>query len=201
MSNVRVPLLALSFAALACAAQPKNLNPGTDVIDGAPVASAPAEPAPQAAAAPEPGTCVSDADCAAGQRCDGGRCGATPSGCSLVRVQFGFNTSQLSPEAMNALRDNASCIAQRQAKSVLVEGHCDERGTAEYNVALGNRRAAAVRRYLLDLGVKASIDSVSFGKEIPLVAGSDETAWAQNRRAEVRLAGETRSDGSVVAGR
>lgn len=200
MSNVRVPLLALSFAALACAAQPKNLNPGTDVVDGAPVASAAPEPTPEPAA-PEPGTCVSDADCAAGERCDGGRCGAAPPGCSLVRVQFGFNAAQLSPEAMNALRDNASCIAQRQAKAVLVEGHCDERGTAEYNVALGNRRAAAVRRYLIDLGVKASLDTVSFGKEIPLVAGSDETAWAQNRRAELRLAGETRSDGSVVAGR
>jgi peptidoglycan-associated lipoprotein len=198
MSNVRVPLLALAFAALACAAQPKSMNTGTDVVEGDPVAAA-----PEPEATPEPGSCIGDADCAAGERCDAGRCAAAPavSSCSLVRVQFDFDSSQLTPDAMSALRDNASCIAERQATAVLIEGHCDERGTAEYNVALGSRRAETVRRYLAELGVTASLDSVSFGKEIPLAPGSGETSWSQNRRAELRLPGETRSDGTVVAGR
>jgi peptidoglycan-associated lipoprotein len=182
MSNVRVPLLALSFAALACAAQPKSLNPGTDVIDGA-VSSAPA-PEPEPAAAPAPEDPV-----------------PADSGCSLVRVSFAFDSATLGADAMSALRENAKCIADRRATALLIEGHCDERGTAQYNVALGARRAEAVRRYLADLGVKAALDSVSFGKEIPIVQGAGEGAWAQNRRAEMRLPGEKRSDGITVAGR
>ncbi len=182
MSNVRIPLVALAFAALACAAQPKSLNPGTDVLDGG-VSSAPA-PAVETAAAPAPAEPA-----------------PAESGCALVRVSFAFDSAQLGPDAMNALRDNAKCIADRRATALLIEGHCDERGTAQYNVALGARRAEAVRRYLADLGVKAALDSVSFGKEIPAVQGSSESAWAQNRRAEMRLPGEKRSDGTVVAGR
>ena len=85
--------------------------------------------------------------------------------------------------------------------ALLIEGHCDERGTTEYNIALGARRAEAVRRYLADLGVKSKFDTVSFGKEIPLVAGAGDNAWAKNRRAEFRLPGDTRSDGKLVAER
>lgn len=182
MSHVRIPLVALAFAALACAAQPKSLNPGTDVLDGG-VSSAPA-PAVETTAAPAPEEPA-----------------PAESGCSLVRVSFAFDSAQLGPDAMSALREDAKCIAARGATALLIEGHCDERGTAQYNVALGARRAEAVRRYLADLGVKAALDSVSFGKEIPVVQGSSESAWAKNRRAEMRLPGEKRSDGIVVAGR
>ena len=156
MSNVRIPLLALAFAALACAAQPKSLNPGTDVLDGG-VSSAPAPAVETTAAAPAPEEPA-----------------PAESGCSLVRVAFAFDSAQLGPDAMNALRDNAKCIADRHATALLIEGHCDERGTAQYNVALGARRAEAVRRYLADLGVKAALDSVSFGKELPVVQGTGE---------------------------
>jgi peptidoglycan-associated lipoprotein len=180
MSKIRLPLLAVALAAAGCAANPKTLNPSTDVLDGA-AASAPAP-------APEPAVEAAPVEPAA-------------SGCALVRVSFAFDSAQLAPEAMEGLRENARCIAERQATSLLVEGHCDERGTAQYNVALGARRAEAVRRYLADLGVKAKLDVVSFGKEIPLVPGGDEVAWAQNRRAEMRLPGERRSDGMLVAGR
>ncbi len=71
---------------------------------------------------------------------------------------------------------------------LLIEGHCDERGTAEYNMALGERRATAVKNYLVSLGVpKAALSTVSFGKEKPLDPGHDEEAWAKNRRAHFVL--------------
>jgi peptidoglycan-associated lipoprotein len=183
MSHVRLPLLALALAAIACAANPKTLNPSTDVIDGGAASAAPA-PAPEPAAEPAPAAPAPAA-----------------TDCSLVRVSFAFDSAQLAPDAMEALRQDAKCIADRQAASLLIEGHCDERGTAQYNVALGARRAEAVRRYLADLGVKAKLDAVSFGKELPLTQGTGEAVWAQNRRAEMRLPGERRSDGTVVAGR
>jgi peptidoglycan-associated lipoprotein len=170
----------------ACAAGPKSLNPGESVVDNAP---APAEPAATTAAtaakepAAEPST-------------------ATPeSSCSLVRVAFAFDSAQLDEGAMGALRDDADCLRRRAVSALLIEGHCDERGTTEYNIALGARRAEAVRRYLADLGVKSKFDTVSFGKELPLVAGAGDTAWAKNRRAEFRLPGDTRSDGKLVAER
>ena len=100
---------------------------------------------------------------------------------------------------MKGLREDAQCLARRRPSALLIEGHCDERGTVQYNIALGARRANAVRKYLADLGVKTRFDTVSFGKEIPLVDGSGESVWAQNRRSELRLPGDTRSDGKVVA--
>lgn len=182
MSTLRLPLLALALAAAGCAANPKTLNPATDVVDGAAASAAPAP-------APEPALDAAPAEA------------SSTSGCALVRVSFAFDSAQLGPGATEALRENARCIAERQATALLVEGHCDERGTAQYNVALGARRAEAVRRYLADLGVRAKLDVVSFGKELPLAQGSGEAAWAQNRRAEMRLPGERRSDGMLVAGR
>jgi peptidoglycan-associated lipoprotein len=192
----RALLAALAASLAACAANPKTVNPTTDVTDGA-TASPVAEVAPLA-----PGACRADADCGAGERCDGGRCAATPSSsCELVRVGFAFDSAQLSADAMNGLREDARCIEDRGVASLLVEGHCDERGTAQYNVALGARRAEAVRKYLADLGVKAKLETVSFGKELPLVSGTGEAVWAKNRRAELRLPGDTRSDGLAFAGR
>ena len=123
------------------------------------------------------------------------------SSCGLVRVAFAFDSAQLDDGAMRALRADAECLTGRGVSALLIEGHCDERGTTEYNIALGARRADTVRRYLADLGVKAKFDTVSFGKELPLEAGSGDAAWAKNRRAEFRLPGDTRSDGKLVAGR
>jgi peptidoglycan-associated lipoprotein len=177
--------LPIAFAAAllsACAANPKSAKGGTEVIDGA--ATAAATPAP----APAPADVPAEAS-------------APIESCGLVRVAFGFDSAQLDDDAMRHLRENAECLTRRGATSLLVEGHCDERGTTEYNIALGARRADAVRSYLLALGVKASIDSVSFGKELPIATGSGDGAWAQNRRAEMRLPGEKRSDGRLVAGR
>lgn len=187
-----IHLAALAGALLAaCASQPKQLQTGTDVID-APVAAAPAE------AEPVSGGCGADADCAAGQVCTAGQC-VEPPRCDLLRVSFAFDSALLDERAMQSLRDSARCLQDRRAASLLVEGHCDERGTTGYNIALGAKRAEVVKRYLADLGVAAKIDTVSFGKELPVVEGTGEAAWSQNRRAELRTAGDTRSDGKPFA--
>jgi peptidoglycan-associated lipoprotein len=190
-------LAALAGALLvACAAQPKKLQTSEDVTGAPAVATAPLPESPPAAAAKD--TCNSDTDCTDGRVCTEGRCVAPPSACDLLRVAFAFDSAQLSDAAMQSLRESARCLEQRRTASLLVEGHCDERGTAEYNIALGARRAEAVKRYLAGLGVTAKIETVSFGKELPAVPGTGESAWAKNRRAELKAAGDTRSDGKVV---
>ncbi len=188
-TSLALPLLLLA----ACASKGAAVKPTTEIVDAAPEAP----PAAPAEAVVTPGACTSDAACAPGEVCTDGRCVAAA--CAMVRVTFGFDSSQLEPAALDALRTNAQCIQQRRSATVLVEGHCDERGTAAYNLALGARRAEAVKGYLAGLGVTAAIETVSFGKELPAVQGDGEAAWSQNRRAELRLPGDTRSDGAVVA--
>jgi peptidoglycan-associated lipoprotein len=100
------------------------------------------------------------------------------------RVFFAFDSSVLSSDAQGTLEKQAAWLKQYGNVNVTVEGHCDERGTREYNLALGERRAAAAKKYLIGLGVDAKrISTISYGKERPAVIGSDESAWAQNRRA------------------
>jgi peptidoglycan-associated lipoprotein len=189
-----IHLAALASALLAaCANQPKKLQTSTDVTD-APVAAAPVEQP----AEPARGGCGADTDCAAGQVCTAGQC-VEPQRCDLLRVSFAFDSAQLDEPAMQSLRESAHCLQQRRTASLLVEGHCDERGTTGYNIALGAKRADAVKRYLADLGVGAKIDTVSFGKELPAVQGTGEAVWSKNRRAELRTAGDTRSDGKIFA--
>lgn len=104
---------------------------------------------------------------------------------SLLTVYFGFDQHLLSDEAREILDDNAKYLRLRRSLRVRVEGHCDERGPTEYNLALGERRARAVKDYLVGLGIPAErIETISFGKERPAVEGHDETAWAKNRRSE-----------------
>lgn len=105
-------------------------------------------------------------------------------------IYFDFDKSDLSPAARDALTKNAAVLqnAQPTAK-IKIEGHCDERGSAEYNLALGERRAKSALQYLLTLGVKSErMSIISYGKEKPAVQGSDETAWAKNRRDEFVIA-------------
>ena len=102
---------------------------------------------------------------------------------------FDTDSAQLSVGALQALDDMAAVVlhtagAKGAPQPVLVIGYCEERGTAEYNLALGQRRADAVRRYLKALGV-AEIIATSAGKEQPLMPGHDEAAWSRNRRVEV----------------
>lgn len=97
---------------------------------------------------------------------------------------FDYDSSELTAEAQRALNDNAGLLKQYSSWTVTIEGHCDERGTAEYNLALGERRAVAARTYLMSLGVPADrLRTVSYGKEFPFDPGHEETAYAKNRRA------------------
>jgi len=97
---------------------------------------------------------------------------------------FEYDSSELTSDAQRALNENAGVLKQYPAWTVTIEGHCDERGTAEYNLALGERRAVTARAYLVSLGVSADrLRTVSYGKEFPFDPGHDETAYAKNRRA------------------
>lgn len=99
------------------------------------------------------------------------------------RVFFGYDQYNLTPEAQHTLELQAEWMKRYANVNVAIAGHCDERGTREYNLALGERRANAVRSYLMALGVPATrITTISYGKERPAVVGSNPTAWAQNRR-------------------
>ena len=99
-------------------------------------------------------------------------------------VFFAFDSSALSAEARAALDTQAAWLKNHDETNVIVQGYCDERGTREYNLALGERRANAVKQYLVAHGIAADrISVVSYGKERPAVLGDNEAAWAQNRRA------------------
>ena len=104
------------------------------------------------------------------------------------RVYFGYDRYDLTPEALQQLQLQSQWLAQYPNVGITVEGHADERGTREYNLALGDRRASSVRDYLVSLGVNGSrVKTISYGKERPEVTGSDPQSWAQNRRAITRV--------------
>jgi len=99
------------------------------------------------------------------------------------RVFFDYNSSDLDTDAQELLQDQVAWIKQHNA-SITIEGHCDERGTREYNLALGEKRAQSVKNYLTSLGVSsANVSTISYGKERPAVVGSNDDAWSQNRRS------------------
>jgi peptidoglycan-associated lipoprotein len=102
----------------------------------------------------------------------------------LQPVFYDFDSSDVSPSAQDVLKANAEVLKRYPTWTVTIEGHCDERGTAEYNLALGERRAVAARQYLVSLGIPADrLRTVSYGKEFPFEPGHDETAYGKNRRA------------------
>ena len=99
-------------------------------------------------------------------------------------INFDFDSSSIRPDARAILERNADYFMNNRVSSIVIEGHCDEQGTAEYNMALGERRAQETKKYLVNLGVKESLmETVSFGEENPLDPASDDEAWAKNRRA------------------
>ena len=100
------------------------------------------------------------------------------------RVFFGYDSSDLDSDALELLQDQVAWLKQNADVSVTIEGHCDERGTREYNLALGEKRAQAVKNYLIGLGINPDrVSTISYGKERPAVVGSNDGAWAQNRRS------------------
>lgn len=103
---------------------------------------------------------------------------------ALRDIHFDFDKSDITSEARSILQDSADWIRSNSDVKVQVEGHCDERGTEEYNLALGERRANAVKNYLVSLGVEGErLYTISYGEELPLDPGHDEMAWTKNRRA------------------
>jgi len=107
------------------------------------------------------------------------------------RVFFEYNSSELTADAQHTLDRQVAWLKQYGKLNVTVEGHCDERGTREYNLALGERRAAAAKKYLVAAGIPAGrVSTISYGKERPAVVGDDESAWSQNRRAVTVVTGQ-----------
>lgn len=99
-------------------------------------------------------------------------------------INFDFDKYDLRPEAMATLAENARILRENAQVKILIEGHCDELGTTEYNLALGERRATAVKYYLINSGISADrISTISYGKERPLDSRRTSEAWAKNRRA------------------
>jgi len=107
---------------------------------------------------------------------------------NLQNIYFDYDKSSIRPDAREILKANAEIFTKNSAAAIVVEGYCDERGTAEYNMALGERRAQEAKQYLVNLGIGASrIETISYGEEKPLDPGHDEKAWSQNRRAQFLL--------------
>jgi peptidoglycan-associated lipoprotein len=157
--------------------------------------------------------CGKDADCPQGQRCENERCvapredpdaearrraaaeaeaakRAVPPECAdagAFVIRFAFDQSVLVPESQATLQRLADCLKRAPAKRMTIAGNCDERGTTQYNIALGARRAEAARKYLSDLGVATTMDTVSYGEEKPLCTESTEACWARNRRDEFQV--------------
>jgi len=106
---------------------------------------------------------------------------------SIGDIFFEYDRYELRSEARRILQENARYFRENPGATVILEGHCDERGTTEYNLALGQRRADAVRDYLLNLGVdRGKVTTRSYGEEKPFALGSTESAWSQNRRVHFR---------------
>jgi peptidoglycan-associated lipoprotein len=134
--------------------------------------------------------CKADLDCMDKQLCIGGSCVDITAGlpeCSMVRVHFDFAMAEIHDNEVPALNRIASCLKADLALHVRIEGNADERGTEEYNLALGDRRATAVARYLESLGVtQEQLRTVSYGQDKPFCVEHDESCWAKNRRASLK---------------
>ncbi len=110
---------------------------------------------------------------------------------TLETIYFEFDKSDLRSQDRDILTRNARILMDKLKGNVKIEGHCDERGSAEYNLALGERRARSAMKYLVTLGVPADrLSIISYGKEMPIDPGHDEAAWAKNRRAQFVIMAE-----------
>ena len=145
-------------------------------------------------ASTEAKSCASDLDCGAKQLCLNNKCvDITPdlAACTNVRVHFPFNSDEMDSADKSQLDRSARCLKADHTLHVTIEGNADERGTEEYNMALGDRRARAVAGYLQSLGASSQqVATVSYGKENPECQQHDEACWARNRRAALKAGSE-----------
>lgn len=103
-------------------------------------------------------------------------------------IHFDYNDSTIRPDAQEILKRKAMWMQENTDATIVIEGHCDERGSAEYNLALGDRRAESVKTFLTDMGIDASrMSTISYGEEMPIDQGNNEAAWAKNRRAHLTI--------------
>ncbi|MGF1468117.1 MAG: OmpA family protein [Sandaracinaceae bacterium] len=145
---------------------------------------------------PIPGYCETTNDCPTGQECTNNRCTEVvvereppppppPQECQLASVYFAFDSSELSQQARDALEQNLSCMGERDVESIRLNGHCDPRGTEEYNLALGDRRARSVQSHMRRLGVdRRNMATHSYGEE--QARGYNEETWRTDRRVETQ---------------
>ena len=106
----------------------------------------------------------------------------------LMPVYFDFDSSAINVNQLDSLNQSGSYLVENNSRNLVIEGNCDERGTVDYNLALGELRAISVKKYLVNIGVDTNrIKTVSYGSERPLFPGSDEESWAANRRADLVL--------------
>jgi peptidoglycan-associated lipoprotein len=140
--------------------------------------------------APRP-ECTADADCGSGKGCQGGKCVTTIdpacSDATAFTIYFGFDQASVSGDSAASLKKLSACLSRYPARRLQFDGHCDDRGTTQYNLALGKKRAEAAKKYLGDLGAAGPIDTNTFGKEQPVCREATEACWARNRRAELKL--------------
>jgi peptidoglycan-associated lipoprotein len=173
LPRVLIPSLALACAGLllsGCAKKATNVEPQE-------------EPAPRYRAEPAPQPPAEAAKSVASEE------KSATTTLAFENINFDYDKSELTSAARDQLARHAEVLRANAGVKILIEGHCDERGTIEYNLALGERRADAVMRYLTALGVERSrLSTISYGKERPLDYGHHESAWYKNRRAEFKIA-------------
>ena len=183
LSIRRTAFLLLLLVTMAAGACGKKTPPVSRPIPPPPSGSTTVTPPPEPPApAPEPTTVppepVAEDSIAAGSIDDINR------NSPLKPVFYGLDVAEVDAEGQKILQDNADLLRRYATWQISIEGHCDERGTAEYNLALGERRAVSARNYLVSLGIPADrVKTVSYGKEFPFDPGHSEEAWSKNRRA------------------
>jgi peptidoglycan-associated lipoprotein len=190
-------LIIAALALSACAHQQAESTPPAQPVSQ-PTAAQNSNATNASASASIP--CTADKDCQETQLCATDHCvevSAAVQECSSTHVHFSFNSAQLPDNEKQILTRAARCLRADRGMNIMVEGNADERGTEEYNLALGDQRATAVAKYLTALGAsKAQLKTVSYGKNQPLCTEHDEDCWAKNRRAGLKVgeAGDEKHD-------
>jgi peptidoglycan-associated lipoprotein len=172
LSSVTLVALILTFLFVGCAKE----EPPPPTVEARPPAAPPPPPPPPPVTPPPAGPSISQQEFQAFQNQD---------------IYFDFDKYDLRTDARTILDRKASFLNQNSSVRVQIEGHCDERGTVEYNLALGERRANAAKQYLTTAGISAGrLSTISYGEERPLDPGHTEAAWARNRRAHFVITGQ-----------
>jgi peptidoglycan-associated lipoprotein len=186
MLNVKLwcPLLVLAVVGGGCHTRPPAIAPSRSASNASPVPARPPAPPPPPRAAPRPAAAVPTEAELFGRKSLSELNAEHP----LGDVFFDYDQNTLTEDARRALQQDAAWLAKWPQTRIRIDGHCDERGTPEYNLALGERRADVVREYLTNLGVKSDrLQMRSLGQEAPFCRGETEVCWSQNRRGHFEI--------------